>query len=109
MNQERCPTCQRSYTKNRSNNQNRYMWGVVYETLSNHLGYTPEEIHEICKHKFLKGWLTLHEKSGAKEIEITKSTASLNTVEMENYLTKIREWASIELTCWIPDPNEVYS
>lgn len=32
--------------------QNRYLWGVIYKTLSSELGYHPEEIHEYFKKKF---------------------------------------------------------
>lgn len=99
-----CPTCgqETKIRKPRSTPQNRYLWGVVYELLSAHTGYTTDEIHEICKHKFLKAFIEI----AGEEIEITKSTTSLTTVEMENYLTKIREWASIHLQLSIPEPNE---
>ena len=32
----------------RSLNQNAYMW-LCFETLSEHTGHTPEEIHVLCK------------------------------------------------------------
>ncbi len=83
----------------RSLNQNSYMWGVVYEIISQHTGYTPEEVHEIMKFKFLKT-----EKAG---MEYVRSTASLNTAEMGIYLENIRRWAAVELGCFIPLPNEI--
>lgn len=105
-----CPLCgvkSDDGKSKRSNQQNRYMWGVVYKVLSDHTGYTSDEIHEICKWKFLKTWVRLEKKNHqSEEMQITKSTASLSTVEIEKYLEEIRRWASIELGCWIPLPNE---
>lgn len=82
----------------RSLNQNRYYFGVCLEILSQHLGYTSDEMHEICKFKFLKTM-----KAG---LEYVRSTTKLNTSEMEEYLEKIRKWADIELNCFVPLPNE---
>lgn len=84
----------------RSDQQNRYMWGVVYEILSEHTGYTPEEIHAIMKFKFLR-------IRDERNNEYVRSTTKLNTAEMENYLDKIKKWAAQDLGVFIPDPNEV--
>lgn len=86
-------------TKGRSNNQNRYYWGVVILILSKELGYLGEEIHDTLKAKFLT------DKS--QKIPLVKSTGSLSTAEFESYLSKIRMWASSELNIYIPEPNEV--
>lgn len=83
------------------------MWGVVYKILSEHTGFSPEEIHEVCRHKFLKDWVLLQKKDGAyTEVESAKSTTSLSTSDMEKYLESIRIWASADLGCFIPLPNE---
>lgn len=104
---ERCPTCKRPYHKNRSNSQNRYYWAVVVKELRDHTGYTEDEIHEILKYKFLSYPLDLLVKENDKEtIYVAKSTTSLTTSEMENYLSRIREWASVNLHCFISSPNE---
>jgi len=87
----------------RSLNQNSYMWGVVYEILSHHLGYTTDEVHEICKFKFLR--TTISNDSGA--YDIGGSTTKLNTAQMEEYLDKIRQWAEVMFELRIPLPNEV--
>jgi dihydroorotate dehydrogenase len=103
-----CPVCGYSTDKKqRSNNQNRYYHGVVVKTLSEHTGFTSDEMHEVLKHKFLKTYLHVVNKKGSvEEVQISKSTKDLNTKEFEDYMTKVREWASIELGCWIPEPNE---
>lgn len=91
----------------RSGRQNRYYHGVVLRTFGNsEIGYTEQEWHEILKHKFLKEWRTVKGKTKTEEIEITKSTTDLNTKEFEEFMTKVRQWASIELGIWIPEPNE---
>jgi hypothetical protein len=36
-----------------------------------------------------------------------RSTTSLNTVEMEEYVENIRRFAISELGCYIPEPNEI--
>ena len=49
----------------RSLNQNNYYWGVVIEKLSEKLGYTKDEMHDILKFKFL----------GVREIEFSTDVA----------------------------------
>lgn len=87
----------------RSLNQNNYYWGVVLKVLSEHTGYDPDDMHEICRYMFLKSFKTV----GNKELEYVKSTADLNTAEFEEYLEKIRRWAAVELNCYTPLPNEI--
>lgn len=95
-----CPKCKFEWKSTiRSTPQNRYYFGVVIDILSNHIGFTPDEMHEILKHKFLR-----HKEQ--KGYVIPQSTTSLSTIEFENYLTQIREWAVIDLGVLIPEPNE---
>ncbi len=82
----------------RSMNQNNYYWGVIIKILGEELGYRDEEMHDALRMKFLQE----HGK-----IETIKSTTGLNTKEFEEYLAKIREWASEELSIFLPLPNEV--
>ena len=88
--------------KPRSNQENSYYWAVIIEILREHIGYTSEEMHEALKWKFLK-------RHGEKvyQLPTIRSTTDLSTVEFENYMSEIREWASIEMGCYIPLPNEV--
>ena len=92
----------------RSNQQNRYMFGVVYKLISEHTGFSVDEVHELCKGMFLKQPPHLLQLKNGKhmEINIVRPTSSLSTVELENYLSEIRMWASIELGVYIPLPNE---
>jgi len=85
--------------KPRSNNQNAYMWGIVYQLISETTGYTPNEVHDAMRMLFLL--------DRSRKIPTLRSTTELSTVEMEDYLSKIREFASMELNCYVPEPNEV--
>ena len=90
------------YKKKRSNPQLRYYFAVPVKILSEHLGYHVDEMHDLLKHMFnpkmidVKGYC----------VEIGGSTGDLKTDEMEDYLSRIRMWASSELNVYIPLPNE---
>lgn len=98
----KCPTCFRPYKKDRSSNQNRYYWGIIIALLSDHTGYSTDEMHEACKHKFLKRVISVD----WEDIEITTSTTDLTTAQFEDYCKQIREWAAVKLQMFIPLPNE---
>lgn len=87
------------YRKPRSNNQNRYYWFCL-SLLSNHTGHTKSELHDFFKRKFLSvpcdGWLEFK----------TGSTRKLNTLEMEEYLQKIRLFCDEIIEYYLPLPNE---
>lgn len=87
--------------KQRSDNQNRYYWGVAIEILSEHFGYTKDEMHSALRLMFLR-------VPGADgKPDTIKSTTDLDTIGFEEYLSQIRDWAIIEHNCYIPLPNEV--
>ena len=83
----------------RSDNQNRYYWGVVIKLLSETTGYLDTEMHDALRMLFLRDMNKL--------IPTLRSTTSLTTAEFEEYLEKIRMWAAQEMNCVIPLPNEV--
>jgi hypothetical protein len=88
--------------KNRSLNQNAYYW-ILLDLLSDELGYTSDEMHTLCRQRFLKKFINVK----GKELCTTKSTTELSTVEFEEYTAKIRQWASIDFSLYLPLPNEV--
>jgi len=93
----------REAKKVRSLQQNSYYWGVVIKHISDHLGYTDQETHELMK-------VTHNAKNlivNGEEIKIGISTSVLSTIQFEEYLEKIRQWASIYLGVSIPLPHEV--
>ena len=80
------------YKKNRTLNQNDLMW--VYNTeIANHTGHTPNEIHEHCKGQFLSPrTVTVNGKTTEY-----RTTTTLNTAEMSEYLERVRAWAHVDL------------
>ena len=87
----------------RSDQQNRYYWGVVIDILSKCNGDEPDDIHEYLIDKFLT-----HEGMVLGESSyIRKRTSRLTTREMEEYLENVRRWAAITLSVSIPLPNEI--
>ena len=86
-----------AHRRKRSMSQNAYYWGVVVPIFGLEFGYTSEETHQTFRGLFLA-----YEKNGEK---FTKSTTELTTVEFEDYLHKVRTFAS-EHGCIIPLPNE---
>lgn len=82
----------------RSVKENSYYWGVVIKMISDETGAYPDDVHHELKRMFLK-------QSGDK-IPVLISTTDLSTVEFEDFLSKVRMWASSELGVMIPQPNE---
>ena len=93
----------------RSLNENSYMWGVVYEHISQFTGMTPQEVHNACKAEFNFKFVDVVNKDTGevKEIRVPMSTKDLSTSEMENYLEAIRRYYLSEFGLLIPLPNEI--
>lgn len=93
----------------RSHQQNRFYWGVVVHLMSEHTGYTPDEVHEFLKMKFIPKRLALADGNGEirDEFVIGGSTRKMNTVQFGEYLEDCRRFAAETLDCVIPDPEEV--
>lgn len=91
----------------RSPQANAYYWGVVMQALSQHTGYTPDEMHDICKAKLLPKKLAIADGNGevVGEFVLGGSTRSLNTNEFYEYVERVRQWAA-ELDCDTPDPGD---
>jgi hypothetical protein len=107
---EGCPvwvTIEKARNK-RSNPQNAYLWGVCYKLISDFTGYEIDEVHEICKAKFLPSERELVNKDTGEieKVTIGASTRKLTTVEFCEYIEKIQRFFA-QLGCQIPDPNEV--
>jgi hypothetical protein len=92
----------------RSQQQNRYYWGVVMQMLSEHTGYTPDEMHEFCKMKFIPKRLAVQDGNGVikDEFVLGGSTRELNTIDFGEYVDSVRQWAAEDLDVVIPDPDE---
>lgn len=92
----------------RSLEQNAYYWGVVVQMLSEHTGYTPEDIHELLKAKFIPKRLAVCDGNGViqGEFVLAGSTRSMNKLEFGEYMDSVRQWAADALDVVIPDPNQ---
>lgn len=88
----------------RSMAQSRYYWGVVMAYLSDETGFTKDEAHQLMQRQFLKYPKQVSE--GVEEMFV-RSTTSLNTLEMNEYIEQIRIFAVSELGCYIPEPGEI--
>ena len=92
----------------RSQQQNRFYWGVLVHLLSEHTGYTPDEVHEFLKMKFIPKRLALSDHNGeiTDEFVIGGSTRKMNTVQFGEFMDECRRFAAEALDVYIPDPNE---
>ena len=109
---QKCPSCgfvikDVSFLPGRSNAENRFFHGCVVPLLAEHCGYDQAEMKEILKAKFLSETRVIDTVKGMAEIQYIRPTSSLNTIEFEILLEKIRIWASSELNVVIPLPNEL--
>lgn len=78
------------YQEVRSHAQNSRLW-ALYSSLGAALGYSKEEMHDICRYKFLG----LVERSYKGETFCTlPTTTKLSKSEMAAYQTSIEVWAA---------------
>lgn len=92
----------------RSALQNAWYWGQILRLLSEHTGYTVDELHEYCKQRFNPKRVSFCDANGEvkDEAAIGQSTARLNRIAFADYCEAIREWAAGEpLYVAIPDPD----
>ena len=98
-------TVERKYAT-RSQNQNRWYWSCVVGLVAEHTGYTPDEIHEIYKAKFIPKAMAFADGNGevVEEVVLGGSTTRMDTVQFSEYCERIRDWAA-SLGVVIPDPE----
>lgn len=92
----------------RSLAQNAYYWGVVLGALCEHTGYTPEEMHNFLKQRFLPKRITLADANGelVEECVVGISTTRLNKLQFGEYLEQVVRWAGEELGVVVPAAHE---
>ena len=91
---------------NRSIMQNNYYWKCIVQTLSEELGYYPNEIHDILKVKFASEWQSIEVNNNKVGLQVINSTATMDTKAFEIYAEQIRIWALSELNIRLMIPNE---
>jgi len=90
-------------TRSRSLQQNRWWW-LCMSILGEQLGYRREEMHEVCKMKFLKREL-VDTKSG-EVFEYLKSTTELTTTEFSELIESVIQWSAEQFQIVLPMPGE---
>lgn len=91
----------------RSQQANRFYWGVLVDLVASHTGYTPDEIHEIFKAKFLPKRLAVQDGNGEikGEFVIGGTTTKLTTGEFSDYCRAIEQWATEDLGIMFPSDD----
>lgn len=74
----------------RSEEQNNRLWGYLYPSIGNHLGYSADDIHQLAGYKFLRSERNVQ----GNNITVIKSTTNLTIKEMAVYQQSIEIWAS---------------
>jgi hypothetical protein len=101
-------------TAARSPKANRYYWGVVVKLIAHATGYTPDEVHEMLKAKFIPRIIEIPGDDGATvaEFKIGGSTRTLDSDQFWQYTEEIRQWAHATIRTadgtqmlYIPDPD----
>lgn len=67
------------------------LWWRYMKQLADRLGYTKDEIHEICKYKFLKREKVCEETG--EILEYINSTTKLDKEEFSVLITQLQEWS----------------
>ena len=99
------------FKKYRSSEQNRYFHGVVLPLIADHLGdINLDTTKDLLKSMFLKEQRMIKtKKDKMKEVTVIRGSRELSTKEFEEFMSKVRMWASMELGISIPEPHEVVS
>lgn len=73
--------------KKRSSEQNKRYWKLLTE-FGKHLGYTPDEMHDICRFKFLRNAIEIE----GERLPLLATTTKLTSAEMVEYQDMIERW-----------------
>ena len=94
------------HTRKRSLSQNSLMWkwlNEVADHVRDHTGMDSDDIHEFFKAKFLPAKIVDINGESAEY----RTTKSLTTSEMADYMNRIYAWATSELGLLLPVPEEL--
>ena len=85
----------RPYKAKRSNPQNSMYWQFLTD-FGKYLGYSQDEMHDLCRFKFLREAVEV----GGQRMPKLKSTTKLNTKEFSEYFEACVQWASENGFIW---------
>lgn len=101
----------RKLQNNRSNQQNRWLWGHIYPRLLQGFldaGWdeftNEEEVHEFCKVKFAGKEIV--DRNTGEVVTIPCRTSQMDTVEFSLYCMQLRFFAKEYLNIEIAEPDE---
>ena len=86
-----------------SDQQRRYLFGVCYSIMGEYTGHDKEELHDWAMREHFG---TKKVKVGKIEKEVRRSWTTLNKSEGVEFIDWLIGFASIELGCVIPSPEE---
>lgn len=91
----------------RSDQANKYLWGVCYATLASETGNDPESIHYGCKREAVRVGVLEPQYIllGDKLIEDDPTTRT-DADTFARYVDWLRQWAEHDLGIHIPEPGE---
>ena len=72
----------------RNLSQNDKYWAIL-EGLSDHLGYTKDELHELLKYKYLK----YAKEVAGQPVVVVPSTSDLDTAQFAEYIENVLSFA----------------
>lgn len=105
MQLDRCPSCKRRLT--RSSESNRKYWALLHVMAEKmHPGkqtFSADTFHLWAKSRFLG--CTDHVLPNGKTLTIPNSTASLDQLQFNEYLTQVEAFAN-EHGCWLEDRED---
>lgn len=100
--------------KERSDLQNRALWGCAYKTLRDATGNDPEDLHTyFCGEYF--GW-TEYEVMGSKRKRPTRTTTKdadgkrdvISTMHLSDFYAFIQQRAAETVGVFVPDPDPTW-
>lgn len=98
----------RKHREKRSNEQNRYYWGVVIPILANYFGHdNPEEMHEDLKLKFNPVSSKIDPEKTIGGTTTKMSTEEFYSSDETSYVERICRWAAMEYEIAIPPPKRM--
>lgn len=92
----------RPFRPARSSAANRYFHGVVVPLLAEHCGYTPEEMKDALKWKFLQ----VHFNDGQDKPPTVLSTSGLDTKQFGEFIEQCVRLGA-EMGVVVPNPGEM--
>lgn len=88
-------------TQPRTVSQNSLMW-MWYKCMEESTGQPKEDFHDYYKAKYLQRQVQI----GRRVVTVVGSTTDLNTLQMTNYLEKVKADAATEFGIMLPLPED---